>query len=95
MDSLEGDPLATIPDFIRMRTDVLGTAIEKEKDEEEEEKTDGEEVVEVEEAEEQEEHPDLLACPPCGRVFAHEWGLKDHQIHGYPVDASPAREKTN
>jgi hypothetical protein len=31
MDSLEVDPLATIPDFLRMRTDVLGTGIEKEK----------------------------------------------------------------
>jgi hypothetical protein len=31
MESLEVDPLATIPEFLRMRTDVLGTGIEKEK----------------------------------------------------------------
>jgi hypothetical protein len=40
----------------------------------------------VEEAVEEEEHPDLLACRPCGLVFAHAWGLKDHQIRGCPVD---------
>jgi hypothetical protein len=56
----------------------LGTGIEKEKDEEEE---DG---VEVEDVEEEEEHPDLLACRPCGLVFANAWGLKDHQIRGCP-----------
>jgi len=32
------DPLATTPDFLRLRTDVLGTGIEKEKNKEEEEK---------------------------------------------------------
>jgi len=57
----------TTPDSLRLRTDVLGTGIEKEKDEEEEE-----------EKEERKEHPDLLACRPCGPVFAHAWGLKDH-----------------
>jgi hypothetical protein len=54
----------TTPDSLRLRTDVLGTGIEKEKDEEE----DG---VEVEDVEEEEEHPDLLACRPCGLVFAN------------------------
>jgi hypothetical protein len=38
-----------------------------------------EEKVEAEE-EEEEEDPDLLACRPCGLVFPHAWGLKDHQI---------------
>ena len=62
----------TTPHFLRLRTDVLGTGIEKEKDEEEEE-----EAVEVEDVEEEgdvegeEEHPDLLACRPCGLVLAH------------------------
>ena len=37
MDSLEVDPLATTPHSLRLRTDILGTGIEKEKDEEEEE----------------------------------------------------------
>ena len=50
------------PDSLRLRSDVLGTGIEKEKDEEEDV------------AEEEEEHPDLLACRPCGFVFAHSWG---------------------
>ena len=74
------DPLATTPDFLRLRTDVLGTGIEKEKHKEEEEKAEvgggrwGEE--EKAEDEEEEEHPDLLACRPCGLVFAHAWGLK-------------------
>ena len=90
----EVDPLATTQDSLRLCADVLGTAIGKEKDEEEEEKTEEEDVEEVEEAEEQEEHPDLLACRPCGLVFAHAWGLKDHQIHGYPVDASPTKRCT-
>ena len=38
-----------------------------------------EEKVEAEK-EEEEEDPDLLACRPCGLVFPHAWGLKDHQI---------------
>ena len=58
MDSLAVDPLSTTSDSLRLRTDVLGTGIEKKKDEAEEEK------------EEEEEHPDLLACRPCGLVFA-------------------------
>ena len=82
----------TTPDFLRVRTDVLGTGIEKEKDEEEEEKAEEEEGVEKEEEKEvQEEHTDLLACRPCGLVFAHAWGLKDHQIRGCPVDEPPAK----
>jgi hypothetical protein len=56
----------TTPDSLRLRTDVLGTGIEKEKDEEEEETT------EEEEEEKQEEHLDLLACRPCGLVFVNE-----------------------
>ena len=80
----------TTPDSLRLRTDVLGTGIEKEKDEEEEEEE--EEVEEEEEEEEeQEKHPDLLACRPCGLAFAHVWGLKDHQIRGCPVDEPPAK----
>ena len=67
----------TTPDSLRLRTDVLGTGIENEKGEEEEKAEDEEDV---EEEEEQKEHPDLLACRPCGLVFAHTWGLKDHQI---------------
>ena len=85
MDSLEVDPLSTTSDSLRLRTDVLGTGIEKKKDEAEEEK------------EEEEEHPDLLDCRPCGLVFARAWGLKDHQIRGCSVDEPPprdAREKT-
>jgi hypothetical protein len=82
----------TTPDSLRVRTDVMGTGIEKEKDEEEEEKAEEEEGVEEEEEKEvQEEHPDLLACRPCGFVFAHSWGLKDHQIRGCPVDEPPAK----
>ena len=46
---------------------------------------------EEEEEEEEEEHPDLLTCRPCGLVFAHAWGLKDHQIRGCPVDELSAR----
>ena len=34
---------------------------------------------------------DLLACRPCGLVFAHAWGLKDHQIRECPVDEPPAK----
>ena len=34
----EVDPLATTPDSLRLRTDVIGTGIEKEKDKEEEDK---------------------------------------------------------
>ena len=45
----------------------------------------------VEEADKQEEHPNLLACRPCGLVFAHAWGLKDHQIRGCPVDEPLAK----
>ena len=71
----------TTPDSLRLRTDVLGTGIEKEKDEEEKR---------VEE-EDVEEHPDLLACRPCGLVFANAWGLKDHQIRGCPVDEPLAK----
>ena len=68
----------TTPDSLRLRFDALGTSIEKEKDEEEEEED--EENLEKEEGEEeQEEHSDLLACRPCGLVFANAWGLKDHQ----------------
>ena len=65
------DPLATTPDSICLCTDVLGTGIEKEKEEEE-------------------EHPD---CLPCGLVFAHAWDLKDHQIHGCPVDAKGCKRE--
>jgi hypothetical protein len=79
----------TTPDSLRLRTDVLGTGIEKEKDEEEEEKVKEEE--DVEEVDKQEEHPDLLAARPCGLVFAHAWGLKDHQIRGCPVDEPPVK----
>jgi hypothetical protein len=43
------------------------------------------------EEDEQEEHPDLLASRPCGIVFAHAWGLKDHQIRGCPVDEPSAK----
>ena len=50
-----------------------------------------EEVEEEEEEEEQEEHSSLLACRPCELVFAHAWGLKDHQIRGCPVDEAPAK----
>jgi len=74
----------TTPDSLRLRTDVLGTGIEKKKEEEEEEDVE-------EEEEEQVEHPNLLACRPCGLVFAHAWGLKDHQIRGCPVDEPPAK----
>ena len=48
---------------------------------------------EAEEAEE-DEHPDLLACRPCGLVFAHASGLTDHQIRGCPVDAKREDEGT-
>jgi hypothetical protein len=41
--------------------------------------------------EEEEEHPDLLACRPGELVFAHAWGLNDHQIRGGPVDEPPAK----
>jgi hypothetical protein len=41
----------------------------------------------------EEEHLDLLACRPCGLVLAHTWGLKDHQIHGCPVDEPPAKRE--
>ena len=34
---------------------------------------------------------DLLACRPCGILFAHAWDLKDHQIRGCPVDEHPAK----
>ena len=78
------------PDSLRLCTDVLGTGSEKEKDEEEDVEVE-EEVEEEEEEEEQEEHPSLLACRPCGLVFAHAWGLKDHQIRGCPVDEPPAK----
>ena len=40
----------------------------------------------VEDEEEEEQHPDLLACRPCGLVFAEAWGLKNHQIRGCSVD---------
>jgi hypothetical protein len=36
-------------------------------------------------------NPDLLTCRPCGVVFAHAWGLKDHQIRGCPVDEPLAK----
>ena len=69
----------TTPDSLRLRTDVLGTGIEKENDEEEEEDVEGwMELEEGDEGEEQKEHPDLLVCRPCGLVFAIAWGLKDH-----------------
>ena len=74
---------------LRLRTDVLGTGIGKEKDEEEEEED--VEKEDLEEEEEQEEHSDLLACQPCGLVSAHAWDLKDHQIRGCPVDEAPAK----
>ena len=69
----------------------MGTGIEEEKDEEEEEKAEEDSVEEEQDEvegveEEEEEHPDLIACRPCGLVFAHAWGLKDHQIRGCPVD---------
>ena len=73
----------TTPNSLRLRTDVLGTGIEKEKDEEEE--------VEEEDVNGEEEYPDLLACRPCGLVFAPAWGLKDHQIRGCLVDEPPAK----
>jgi hypothetical protein len=44
-----------------------------------------------EEEEEDEEHPELLACRPCGLVFAYAWGLKDHQVRGCPVDEPLAK----
>ena len=72
----------TTLDSLRLHTDALGTGIEKEKGEEEEEKA---------EEEEEKEHPDLLACRSCGLVFAHTWGLKDHQIRGCPVDEPSAK----
>ena len=34
---------------------------------------------------------DLLACRPCGLLFAHAWGLKDHQIRGCPIDEPPTK----
>jgi hypothetical protein len=44
-----------------------------------------------EEEEEQEKHPDILACRPCGLVFAHACSFEDHQIRGCPVDEPPAK----
>jgi hypothetical protein len=85
VDSLvlgRGDLKLTTPNSLRLRTDVLGTGIEKEKDEEEE--------VEEEDVNGEEEYPDLLACRPCGLVFAPAWGLKDHQIRGCLVDERPS-----
>jgi hypothetical protein len=80
----------TTSDSLRLRIDALGTSIEKEKNEEEEEED--EENLEKEEGEEeQEEHSDLLACRPCGLLFAHAWDLKDYQIRGCPVDEHPAK----
>jgi hypothetical protein len=73
----------TTPDSLRLRTDVLGTGIEKEKYEEEE--------VEEEDMKGEEEYPDLLACRPCGLVLAPAWGLVDHQIRGCLVDEPPAK----
>ena len=64
----------------------MGTGIEKEKDDKEKD-----EEEDAEEEEEQEEHSDLLACRPCGLVFAHAWELKDHRIRGCPVDEPPAK----
>ena len=61
-------------------------------EEKEEEKEEEEEEEEGEEKEERKEHPDLLACRPCGLVFAHAWGLKDHAIRGCPVDESAPRD---
>jgi hypothetical protein len=46
----------------------------------------------VEEEEEQEENPDLLACRPCGLVFANSCSLKHHQIRGCLVDELPAKK---
>jgi hypothetical protein len=43
------------------------------------------------EKEEEKEHRELLTCCPCGLVFAHVWGFKEHQIRGCPVDEPPAR----
>ena len=74
----------TTPDSLRLRTDVLGTGIEEEEGGMEEEE-------EGEEKEERKEHPDLLASRPCGLVFAHAWGFKDHQIRGCPLDDPPAK----
>ena len=76
------DLKSTTPDSLRLRTDVLGTGIDKEKDGEAEEDV---------EDEEQEEHSDLLACRPCGLVLARAWGLKDHQVRGCPVDEPPSK----
>ena len=68
--------------------------------EEEEEKgvEEEDEEVEEEDVEVEDEHTDLLACRLCGLVFAHTWGLKEHQIRvDVPsTNLSPrdAREKT-
>ena len=48
-----------------------GGGVEEEDVEEEEEMAEEEEELEEKDEEEEEEHPDLLACRPCGLVFAH------------------------
>ena len=92
------DTLATTPDSLRLCTDVLGKGIEQGKDEEDEEEAEAAEEEEAEEEEdEEEEHPELIACRPCGLVFAHVWGLKEHQIRGCRSTNLPpgdVREKT-
>jgi hypothetical protein len=66
---------------------------EEEAQDVEEEKTEESVKDEEDEVEEEEkEHPDLFACRPCGLVFAHTWGLKDHHIRGYPVDEPLAKK---
>jgi hypothetical protein len=57
----------TTPDSLRLRTDVLGTGIEKEKDEEEEETT------EEEEEEKQEELLDPVSSPLKGSRMVSPW----------------------
>jgi hypothetical protein len=57
----------TTPDSSRLRTDVLGTGIEKETDEEEEEKTEEEDVKEEENEEESVEDEDEGRKRMCRR----------------------------
>ena len=68
-----------------MEEEERGVEEEDEKAEEEEE------LEEKDDLEEEEEHPDLLDCRPCGLVFAHAWGLNDHQRSGCPVDVPPVK----
>ena len=59
--------------------------------EEEEGEVEGVEEEEEDMEEKVEEHPDVLACRPCGLVFAHACGLKDHQIRGCLVNEPLAK----